>query len=347
MSARFDFLVYIGRFQPFHNGHLGVLLHALEIANHVVVVLGSARRARNIKNPFADDERRQMLLDALRDVDRSLVDRVTVGGVRDYYDNAKWVPAIKSEVARAIGADAAGIIGIIGHNKDRSSYYLAEFPQWRLIEAPDRTGISATDLRTEIFSKRPDEWANIARRVPGPVLRALHQFAATPAYVDLSEEYRTILAGNRAWVSAPFPPIFVTVDAVLRARGHVLMIERKHAPGKGQWALPGGFLNPHERLLDAALRELFEETEIDLPRDVIRQAYRDREVFDHPDRSIRGCTVTHAFFFDLGDAPLPAVAGADDALTAQWVPVDALPQRETRVFEDHLHIVARFVENVL
>ncbi len=347
MSRQFDVLIYIGRFQPFHNGHLGVLLRALEIANRVVVVLGSARRARNIKNPYSDDERHEMVFDAVRQTDASLAGRVCVAAVRDYYDNGKWVTAVTAEVANAIGAAKAGSIGIIGHNKDHSSYYLKEFPQWSGIEVPNQTGVSATDLRAEMFSASPDAWAKVTRSVPEPVLGKLKAFAATAPYRDLCEEYRAVAAGKKAWASAPYPPIFVTVDAVLRVRDHVLMIERKHAPGKGQWALPGGFLDPDERLLDASLRELAEETEINLPRDVIMRAYRDREVFDHPDRSVRGRTVTHGFFFDLGNMPLPRVAGSDDAALAQWVPINNLVNQEARIFEDHLHIIARFIDGIL
>jgi len=66
-------------------------------------------------------------------------------------------------------------------------------------------------------------------------------------------------------------------------------------------------------------------------------------VFDHPDRSQRGRTITHAHCFDLGDRDLPEVAGADDALTAEWIPVSELTALEDRFHDDHFHMLDHFL----
>jgi bifunctional NMN adenylyltransferase/nudix hydrolase len=66
-------------------------------------------------------------------------------------------------------------------------------------------------------------------------------------------------------------------------------------------------------------------------------------VFDHPDRSQRGRTITHAHYFDLQTRQLPAVTAADDAALAQWVPVTSLPDMEEQFFEDHFHILNHFL----
>jgi len=52
----------------------------------------------------------------------------------------------------------------------------------------------------------------------------------------------------------PFPPFFVTVDAVVYQSGHLLVIRRGHNPGRGKIALPGGFVNAKERIEDAMFR---------------------------------------------------------------------------------------------
>jgi bifunctional NMN adenylyltransferase/nudix hydrolase len=65
-------------------------------------------------------------------------------------------------------------------------------------------------------------------------------------------------------------------------------------------------------------------------------------VFDAPERSVRGRTITHAFHFALPPGAQPAVAGGDDADRAQWVPLPRLREMEEQVFEDHYHIVRRF-----
>ena len=76
---------------------------------------------------------------------------------------------------------------------------------------------------------------------------------------------------------------------------------------------------------------------------MLRDALREVAVFDHPDRSQRGRTITHAHYFDLGDAPLPEVQGDDDALLAEWVPLADLPTMEDLFFEDHFHMLDHFL----
>lgn len=77
-----DVAVYIGRFQPFHNGHLALLKQALAAAPLCVVVIGSAFQARSPKNPFTWEERAEMARLALPEADRA---RVLFLPARDYY----------------------------------------------------------------------------------------------------------------------------------------------------------------------------------------------------------------------------------------------------------------------
>jgi bifunctional NMN adenylyltransferase/nudix hydrolase len=66
-------------------------------------------------------------------------------------------------------------------------------------------------------------------------------------------------------------------------------------------------------------------------------------VFDHPDRSQRGRTITHAFHFDLGQRPLPEVSAADDAQSATWIPIEELPSMEEQFHDDHFHMLNHFL----
>jgi molecular chaperone DnaK len=93
-----DALVFIGRFQPFHNGHKAVIEAALEQAKEVVVVVGSSFAARNIRNPFTFEERKAMIEAVFP------TDRVKVVPVSDYpYDDNKWVNAIQKIVEEFFG----------------------------------------------------------------------------------------------------------------------------------------------------------------------------------------------------------------------------------------------------
>jgi len=125
--------------------------------------------------------------------------------------------------------------------------------------------------------------------------------------------------------------------------GHVLMIKRRSEPGKGLWALPGGFVNANtdKSVEDAAIRELREETGIKVPAPVLRGSIVRSRVFDAVDRSARGRTITHAFHIQLPDGELPKVKGSDDAEKARWVPIAEV--RSDQCFEDHYEILQHFV----
>ena len=62
MNYKFDYLVFIGRFQPFHLAHMETIKIALEHSQNVVLALGSAQNERNIKNPFLATECEKMIL---------------------------------------------------------------------------------------------------------------------------------------------------------------------------------------------------------------------------------------------------------------------------------------------
>jgi bifunctional NMN adenylyltransferase/nudix hydrolase len=157
----------------------------------------------------------------------------------------------------------------------------------------------------------------------------------------LCSEYDMVKRYKEAWKAAPFPPTFMTVDAVVVQSGHILLVKRGDMPGKGLWALPGGFLNQEETMLDGAIRELKEETKIKVPVPVLKGSVKDSKTFDAPNRSSRGRTITQAFFIDLGMGELPKVKGSDDAEKAFWVPFNELVQE--KFFEDHAHIISHFL----
>jgi bifunctional NMN adenylyltransferase/nudix hydrolase len=152
------------------------------------------------------------------------------------------------------------------------------------------------------------------------------------------QEYRT------QWARAPYPPTFVTVDAVVVQAGHVLLVRRKEFPGEGQWALPGGFVQQNETLRQACIRELMEETKISFGQKIKAERVLEKsivrsQVFDDPYRSVRGRTITHAFLIHLAPSTtLPFVEGSDDAKEARWWHLaDVRPEM---MFEDHASIIA-------
>ena len=318
-----------------------LLKTALESAPRVVVVLGSSFHARNSKNPFTWQERATMIAGTLSEEDRQ---RVSWVAVRDYYEDRRWANAVRSAVSKL--APDANRIALVGHFKDASSHYLNHFPQWQLISVDNESDIDATRIRRILFEAENMEVSLgvISDVVPIAIRQYLKAWTNLPCYALLVQEHEKIEEYKVSWSSAPYAPIFSTVDAVVKTAGHVLLIERGDFPGKGLWAIPGGFVEQRERLLQAAIRELSEETKLAVLMPSLEDALVEVKVFDHPDRSLRGRTITHAHFFDLKTEHLPAVEGSDDAAHAVWIPIENLRTMEEMFFDDHFHILDQFLQ---
>lgn len=342
-DPEFDFLVFIGRLQPFHRGHQAVLDAALKKARHVIVLVGSVQRPRCPRNPWQFDEREAMVRSVLSDADNA---RTHVLPVMDaLYNEDVWLATVQKTVAAVVAANHEHehrdpSIGLVGCGKKGSSYYPKRFPQWSAVNVAELDGVNGGSLRRAIFSSSDSVPGDTA--LPRPVARQLETFVDTPAFTAVQRDAEFIATYRQQWAAAPYPPMFVTVDALVIQSGHLLVIERKSPPGQGLLAMPGGFVDPTEDIQTAMLRELKEETCIDVPRRVLADAIRAREVFDDPYRSARGRTITHAFFVHLpATTSLPDVSAADDAANAFWIPLAQLDPR--RCFEDHYHIVQRMV----
>lgn len=371
ISRAFDFLVFIGRFQPFHDGHLAVVKEGLLQSEQMIILCGSAHQPRSVRNPWTVAEREAMIRATLSAEENA---RVHIAPLMDIvYNDESWVKNVQATVNGLATAHYSQLhkharIGLIGHSKDNSSYYLNLFPQWQAVNVENHKKISATTVREKLLADIPffetlpsdssslkagstDEIGSTGNTeseqvlqdmLPESVRHYLQKFCQTDAYDMVQEEYRFVAKYKSAWASSPYPPTFVTVDAVVVQSGHVLMVERKAKPGKGLLALPGGFVEHQEKLIDACLRELREETRLKVPVPVLKGSIKAREVFDDPYRSSRGRTVTHAFYIELApNKELPKVKGGDDARHAIWVPLAELDP--LKIFEDHYFIVQHMI----
>ena len=340
---RSDFAVYIGRFQPFHDGHLACVRHALGLAQHLIVLVGSINRPRTIRDPFGYAERREMIEAALPE---ALRERVVISGVSDrLYNLPRWVEGVQSaveEIVKAVAGPEASI-ALVGHRKDASSDYLDLFPQWELSPVEEISMLSATEIRDALLSAADADFAGVldAQPIPPGVKAFLLDWvrAQPAAWEALRAEWTFIRRYKSQFAALPYPPIFQTVDAVVLQAGHILLVERGAHPGRGLLALPGGFLGADETIEDAVIRELREETGIKVPEPVLRGSIRARARYDDPLRSMRGRTITDTFLIELRPGPLPKVKGGSDARRAQWISLAELQSLEPKMFEDHYHIV--------
>ena len=116
----------------------------------------------------------------------------------------------------------------------------------------------------------------------------------------------------------------------------IVLIKRKSDPFKAMWALPGGFVDIDEKGIDAAKRELFEETGI-----AVEKLF-EFGIFDSPGRDPRGRTVSAVFYGFVKNVEKQMNAG-DDATEVRLFSVKKLPD----LAFDHKEIIEKAIKKVL
>lgn len=137
-----------------------------------------------------------------------------------------------------------------------------------------------------------------------------------------------------------YPRAAITTDAVifdLREDDnlHILLIQRKNDPFKGQWALPGGFLDMDETLEECVVREVREETGMKNIR------FHQLETFSAVDRDPRHRTVTTAYWGFMLESERPTASS--DAQNIQWFDLKSLPP----LAFDHDKIIKKALKRAL
>jgi len=352
MEKEFDLLVFIGRFQPFHVEHKRIVEIALQKSKYVLVLVGSAGKPRTVRNPFTFEERKAMIQGAFDPADQG---RLLVQPLYDKtYNDVAWINQVQHIVKDAAlnavnnfqAFRASGLVnakvGLIGMAKDHTSYYLKMFPQFESVDVPMTQVMHATSIREGFLEGRLQKHEVYTNELPENVAKFMFdEFKHSDEYFQLRNELEHVKSYKKAWEAAPYPVKHITVDAVVEQSGHILVVKRRAEPGKGLWALPGGHLEEFETLEDGVIRELREETKIKVPVPVLKGSIKASKTFDAPNRSVRGRTITQAFFIDLGVGELPKVKGSDDAAKAFWVPFKDVKQE--KMFEDHFHIIDNFI----
>lgn len=340
MYQKYDAVVFIGRFQPVHNAHIEIIKKAARLADKVIIIIGSADQPRTYKNPWTWQER-ESLIRTVFELRISKNVELIIEPARDsIYNDTAWAVRIQDIVGKY--TNPADNIAIIGHDKDESSFYLKMFPQWKREYTGLFETLHSTDIRDLYF--RHEMNLNYLKGVlVQEVFDYLNDFKNTKEFDQVVAERTFIETYKRQYEHLPYPPVFVTSDAVVVQSGHILLIKRKAEPGRGLWALPGGFLNAKtdKSMQDCMIRELREETGIKVPVPVLVGSIKNSQVFDAVDRSARGRTITHAFHIELPDGELPKVKGSDDAEKAKWVPIASVDP--VMCFEDHHEIITHFV----
>ena len=181
-NKQYQTAVVFGRFQPVHNAHVEMIRRAGQLADQVIIIIGSAEQPRTYKNPFNEFERKNMLVGCMSSmIDRDTCVRIEYN-IDTIYDDNAWAQRVQAIVAKHTVNQTR--IAVVGHKKDSSTFYLDMFPQWSLEEIDEVEPLNATDIRSLYFTKtfNPNFIKNV---VPESVLQMLVGFANSAEYPNL------------------------------------------------------------------------------------------------------------------------------------------------------------------
>lgn len=310
--------VLIGRFQvpEMHEGHRFIVKRMQEQCDEVLILFGSANRARSVKNPFTYKERTTAA--------HNLFPGVWTAPLNDYlYNDSQWmadvaatIALMQAEIKHVCRYDQELKIVLYGHHKDGNDY-LKWFPQYEYVNINSDIDVSGTEVRNSFMHMLPEN------------------VQADAAY---------FIKERITFKDYPYPDSLniCCADAVVECLGHILLIKRKFTPGAGSWALPGGHKNTNETFLQCALRELKEETNLRIPEPVLIGSIKSTRLFDNPRRSsgIPKLTLAaHIVVKPNPDGSLPRANGSDDAAETRWLPVSDVLNKY-RLHDDHSDIIS-------
>ena len=123
-----------------------------------------------------------------------------------------------------------------------------------------------------------------------------------------------------------------TVDIIIIQNNKVLLIKRGHPPYKGQWALPGGFMDMNETPEQSAIRELEEETDVKV------KELKQFKTYGAIDRDPRHRTISTVYYTEFDNKIILSPKAGDDAAETEWFSLDNLPE----LAFDHGEILEEF-----
>jgi nicotinamide-nucleotide adenylyltransferase len=138
----------IGRFQPFHKGHLSAVSFGLSRVENLWIGIGSSNKSHEMKNPFTADERKEMILSSL---DARSMKRIKIFYIPDIGDHEKWTYHVDSLVPK---------YDVVFSNDDFTTL-LYKKRGINVIEVPllQRDMISGTRIRELIL--KDQDWSNL------------------------------------------------------------------------------------------------------------------------------------------------------------------------------------------
>lgn len=322
--------VVIGRFQPFHKGHKSLIDHALEECEQVFVFIGSANRLPNFKNPFSNEERKEFILRSYPSEEK-----LNIMFLHDKPTLSDWVGNVYGFLHHVLGDLDPTTVNLYTSDKDETFYEETFLFNVRGIKV---SGISGTAIRKGLYDGNGDR-----KLMPQSTASMVDSIVLTKHWENMRAEFTSCLSGKaRATMSHQWNnPIEPVVHAVVTQSNKVLLVKRNSVRGYGQWALPGGFLEANESTQSGALRELREETGVDLGKLQCGQlAMALEENLD--DLSVRTLGINFLFAVKPEEV-IEVTIDPKEVLEYKWCDVGDITSEREILFFNHNLVVQRLI----
>lgn len=162
----------LGRFQPFHLGHMRVVQDIVKEAEYLVIAVGSAQYSHAPKNPFTAGERHTMIARTLR---ANGIDNCHIAGIEDIHRYAVWVSHVVSQVP--------SFDVVYAHNPLSVRLFREGGFEVRELELYEPDSFSGTEVRRRM--RAGEDWRSL---VPGEVARYMEEVGGVERLRALADE---------------------------------------------------------------------------------------------------------------------------------------------------------------
>ena len=151
----------IGRFQPFHLGHLNAVLFGLSKVKHLHIGIGSSNKSHETRNPFTADERKEMILSSL---DEKTKANVSIHYIPDVDDHSKWTFLVDKTIPK---------YNVVFSNDDFTHELYQKREKLIIpVELKSRDNLSGTNIRNLILNDK--NWEQFVPTGTASVLRKIN-----------------------------------------------------------------------------------------------------------------------------------------------------------------------------
>lgn len=335
MEYTSQYVVFIGRFEPFHIGHRAIVEEALVKGEHVIVLIGSSFRHRSPKNPWTAREREEMIRSSFSSDDNL---RLSFSYLEDRYNSALWAEdakaAVKSIVEGRGDVYANSSVRIIGREKDGSSYYLNIFPEWSpVLEIHSCDSLSATELRDFLFFGGNGGLSLIKANVPFSVYEILKTFQEYSLAFDSLKKDAAI---SRSEKFKNKDHILNMMSLVLKKNNKLFLTKRQELPGLGLLNLPNTLMSDDVDFIQM-VAEIFSKMDVKVTLETLKKSIKKTHVFDEVDRSEYGRILNHAILIDLKELE------NFETSNGHWFDFNQLEKLKEHLFEDDYRTIRHFL----